>query len=167
MSICCPRKVLKSPGMLYDRIFIKRYIIYFHFSSLSHKHLLPCPCGFSQSFFMFHIFHKFFITSLLFVFKTLLKPWGKIHLVGMAVFTELLKITPNVWILNSLNSQGHQVAIQHLFAVDARYEYPCCQHRISNPSVWTSGKGCSRALHPGMALFYIHLFTGNLSAWKG
>lgn len=46
---------------------------------------------------------------------------GETHVVGMAVFTELLKITPNVRILNNLDARGLQVAIQHLLASIARY----------------------------------------------
>lgn len=44
-------------------------VIYLHFSIISPKHLLAFPCSFIQSFyFMFYIFHKFFITSPTFSF---------------------------------------------------------------------------------------------------
>lgn len=45
--ICRPDKIQQSTERVYDKIFIKSRIIYLHFSIISHKHLLPFPCGFN------------------------------------------------------------------------------------------------------------------------
>ena len=69
-------KILWSPAVFYNNIFIRRYAIHFHFSIISHTHFF-LSLWFQSIFFMFRIFHKFFFRSLPFIFITLAKPQGK------------------------------------------------------------------------------------------
>lgn len=81
----------------------------------------------------------------------------------MAVFTNLLKVIPNVSILNGLDSQGCQVVTGHLFVTAARYQRPCQLARTSNHK-YVARQGLFLCPPPRSCYcLYYFFFTGELS----
>lgn len=105
-STCCTAKILQSPAMPYNTIPIKRYVIYLHFSIIPHKYLLPFPCGFTQSVFMVHIFHKFFLPPSL-LFSKLYSSHGGNTLGGNGCLYRAVKNHSKGEDIKWADSQGH------------------------------------------------------------
>lgn len=91
------------------------------------------PCGFTQSVFMIHIFHKVFLPPSL-LFSKLYSSHGGNRLGGNGCLYRAVKNHSKGEDIKQADSQGHQVAIQHLFRTGARYQHPCHQKIVSNPA---------------------------------